>query len=109
MMFAGYNFVSTGYQLYDSNFDAIIVSKDVVFDEISSSKGAVSSLDILGDPSHSFSPSSPPLSPSCDDVLVDGVLNVDGNPNQPLWARKTLLVDVSTLELHPSGGPCHSQ
>ena len=56
----------------------------MVFDEISSSKGADSSLDMLGDSSDSFSPSSPPFSPSCDDVPIDGVLDVDGNPSQPL-------------------------
>ena len=67
---------------------------------------------MLGDPSNSFSPSSLALSPSCDDVPIDGVLDVDGNPSQPLWARKTLEdsgVDVSTLELQPSGCPHHSQ
>ena len=57
--------------LYDFDFDAIIVSKDVVFDELPSSKGDDSSLDMLGDPSDSFSPSSPPHSPSCDDVPND--------------------------------------
>ena len=73
MIFVGYNAVSIGYWLYDLNSNVIIISKDVVFDELFSSKGADLSLDMLGDPSDSFSPSSPPLSPSCDDVLVDGV------------------------------------
>ena len=36
IMFVGYNAVSTRYWLYDSNSDAIIVSKDVVFDELTS-------------------------------------------------------------------------
>ena len=111
-MFVGYNAVSTRYRLFDSKSDAIIVSRDVIFGEISSLKGADSSLDMLGDPSDSFSPSSPPLSPSCDDVPIDGVSDVDGNPSWPLWARKTLEdsgVDVSTLELQPSGGPRRSQ
>ena len=102
MMFVGYNAIFTRYWLYDSNFDAIIVSRDVVFDEISSLEGADSSLDMLGDPSDSFSPSSPPLSPSCIDVPIDGVSDVGGTPSRPLWARKTLEysgVDVSTLEL----------
>ena len=39
MMFVGHNAVSTRYRLYDFENDAIIVSKDVVFDEHSSSKG----------------------------------------------------------------------
>ena len=98
--------------MYDSDFDAIIVSRDVVFDELSSSEGANSSLDMLRDPLDSFSPSSPPLSPSCDDVHVDGVLDVGDNPSWPLWARKTLKdsgVDVPTLELQPSSGPRCSQ
>ena len=112
MIFVGYNAISMGYQLYDSDSNAIIVSRDVVFDDLSSSKGANSSLDMLGDPYDSFSPSSPPLSPSCDDVLVDGASNVGENPSGPLWARKTLedsRVDVSTLELQPSRGPHHFQ
>ena len=112
VIFVGYNAVSTGYRLYDSDFDAIIVGRDVVFDELSSLEGADSSLDMLGDPSDSFSPSSPPFSPSCDDVPVDGASDVGENPSQPLWARKTLEdlgVDVSTLELQPSSGPRCSQ
>ena len=112
MMLVGYNAISTGYRLYNSNFDAITVSKDVVSDELSSLKGDDSSLDMFGDPSDRFSPSSPPLSPSCDDVPVIGISDVDGNPSQPLWARKTLEdlgVYVSTFELQPSGGPCCSQ
>ena len=108
-MFVGYNAISIGYMLYDFENDAISVSKDVVFDEHSSSKGANSSLDMRGDPSDRLSPSSPPHSLSFDDVPNDdGVLDVDGNPSRPLWARKTLEdlgVDVSTLELHPLGGP----
>ena len=91
MMFVGYNAVSTGYRLYDSDKDVISVSRDVIFDELSSSKGVDSSLDMLGDPSDSFSPSSPPLSPSFDDVHVDdGDSNVVDVLSRPLWACKTL-------------------
>ena len=81
MIFVSYNAISTGYRLYDFDFDAIIVSRDVIFDELPSLEGIDSSLDMLGDPSDSFSPSSPPLSPSCDDVPVDGVSNVGENPS----------------------------
>ena len=112
MILVGYNAVSTGYWLYDSNSNAIIVSTDVVFDELPSLERVDSSLDMLGDPFDSFSPSSLPLSPSCDDVPIDGVSDVGDNPSQPLWARKTLEdlgVDVSTLELQPFGGPRCSQ
>ena len=102
MMFVGYNAVSTGYRLYDSDRDVISVSRDVIFDELSSSKGADSSLDMLGDPCDSFSPSSPP-SPSFDDVPIDdGVLDVVDVPSHPLWASKTLEdlgVEVSTLDV----------
>ena len=58
LMFVGYNAISTRYKLYNSKKDVISVSKDVVFDELSSLEGADSSLDMLGDPSDSFSPSS---------------------------------------------------
>ena len=113
MIFVGYNAVSTGYRLYDSDRDVISVSRDVIFDELSSSEGADSSLDMLGDPSDSFSPSSPPLSPSFDDVHVDdGVLDVVDVPSRPLWACKTLEasgVDVFTLDVQASGGPRCSQ
>ena len=77
MIFVGYNAASTRYRLYDFDFDAIIVSMDVVLDELPSSKGVDSSLDMLRDPFDSFSPSSPPHYPSCDDVPSDdGVLDV---------------------------------
>ena len=75
----------------------------MVFDECSSLEGADSSLDILGDPSNSSSPSSHPHSLSFDDVPNDdGVLDVVDANSRSLWARKTLedsRVDVSTLEL----------
>ena len=113
MMFVGYNAVSTGYRLYDSDRDVISVSRDVIFDELSSSEGADSSLDMLGDPSDSFSPSSPPLSPSFVDVQVDDdVSDVVDATSRPLWARKTLEasgVDVSTLDVQVSSGPRRSQ
>ena len=58
---------------------------------------------MLGDPSDSFSPSSPPHSIFFDDVPNDdGVSNVVDVTSYPLWARKTLedsRVDVSTFEL----------
>ena len=75
----------------------------MVFDEHSSLEGADSSLDMLREPSNSFLPSSPPHSPSFDDVPNDdGVLDVVDVTSRPLWARKTLEdlgFDVSTLEL----------
>ena len=90
-MFVGYNAISTRYKLYNSKNDAISISKDVVFDEHSSSKGADSSLDMLCNPFDSFSPSSPPHYPSFDDVPHDdGVLDVVDVTSHPLWARKTL-------------------
>ena len=70
-MFIGYNTIFTRYRLYDFENDAIGVSRDVVFNEHSPSKGVDYSLDLLGDSSNSFAPSSTLHSPSFDDVSID--------------------------------------
>ena len=120
MIFVGYNSVSTGYRLYECESDSISLSRDVVFDEHSHSEGVDSTIEMLGDPSDSFSQ---PLSlPSSNDDVHDDVLqeeyvsshdvDIDTGSldvsSRPLWARKTLEdsgVDVSTLDVEPFGGP----
>ena len=74
---------------------------------------ADNSLDMLGDPFDSFTPSSfVPSHYDDDDVYVeDSDLNdvdVDVVTSLPLWARKTLedsRVDVTNLDVLPSSGP----
>lgn len=110
LLFVGYNSQSTGYRLYDPLHDSICLSRDVVFQEESTSEGA-DSTSSLGDAADSF-PSSTPLTPDIIDAPPDlseesiplgddvDVPDEPLPPPVPRWARQTIQdsgVDLPTL------------
>lgn len=86
MIFLGYNIVSKGYGLYDPQWQEVVVSLDVVFDEqvaieeVSMPQPSLMNpdLSLLGDQGELF------LDSPTNEVLVPVVLEADREPNANL-------------------------